>query len=457
MTSTTPSFSQKIKLTTPRLLKTGLYATWVTSFLVAIATISGIQQQRQMIQTIGKDAAPSVLLAQRIQDSLLGMDANAVNELLVKPGANPRATEYYEERRKAFAERIIAAAENITYGKAEREPIKTMQLLLGDYIAKIQRARDFNERGDLNGVLTAYREAAEIMDNKLLPEAEKLKKVNAKKLDETYDLQQIASFYFLFLTIVPALLLVSVLIAIQLFLHWRMRRILNPWLIAATAIAIFFLVHTTQTFLAISHHLKIATKDSFESLRLLREARALVYSSNADESRYLLDKANAVKHEKAFLSKSTIIAQPLHGETLETVAVAGFLANNQKPRLAGLLGEAFNDITFAGEREAAVATLLTFDRYLKIDRQIRLLEQSGKHQEAIALCTGYEKGQSNWAFEEFKKAHNKMQDINQEAFNKAVEQGFKDIEGFEISAAVAAILISVLTLFGLLLRIQEYR
>jgi hypothetical protein len=34
--------------------------------------------------------------------------------------------------------------------------------------------------------------------------------------------------------------------------------------------------------------------------------------------------------------------------------------------------------------------------------QIRQLERSGKHVEAIALCTSYDPGQSNWAFEQFK-------------------------------------------------------
>ena len=442
-------------LTTPQLLKAGLYVTWGASLLLVITTISGIQRQRHAIQTVGKDSAPSIILAQRLKDSLAGMDANAVNELLVKPGENPRAIQDYEERRKAFSERIITAAQNITYGDAELKPIQTLQLAQEDYIVKLQQARDFNERGDANGVLSAYRQAAQIMDSTLLPAADALAQANLKELDRTYDEQEFASGGALFVVVMSGLLLLAVLVAIQLFLNYRMRRILNPMLLGATAIAILFLGSTTRSFLSAAYHLKVAKEDSFTSLRALRQARSLAYIANADESRSLLDTVFAAKHESDFFNNAAKIAKIPNGQTFETT-VAALTQGQQVNGLTGLLADELNNITFPGEREAALANLSTFGNYFNIEKQIRQLEQSGKHLEAIALCTGHNPGQSNWAFDEFRKANDKSVTINQQAFDKAVEQGFKEVDGFEITTPIVAVIISLLTLLGLRPRIQEY-
>ena len=94
--------------------------------------------------------------------------------------------------------------------------------------------------------------------------------------------------------------------------------------------------------------------------------------------------------------------------------------------------------------------------YISIDQQIRQLEQSGKHQEAIALCIGSKPGQSNWAFDNFKNANTKNFDINQAEFDKAIKQAFQDIEGFEVGASVVLSAIALLVLCGLMPRLKEY-
>ncbi|HEY9711542.1 MAG TPA: hypothetical protein V6D48_25260, partial [Oculatellaceae cyanobacterium] len=320
----------------------------------------------------------------------------------------------------------------------------------------IQRARDFNERGDANGVVLTYRAAAEIMDKTLLPAADALDTANSNELENVYKVQQSATGRSLFLVVISGLLLIGVLVTIQVFLYYRMRRILNPMLLAATAIALIFLGYTTQALLSASYHLKVAKKDAFESIHALRKMRALAYSMNADESRYLLDKALAAKHEQAFFNKATEIAQVSNGQTFDTIVAALTQGKPVESLFTGYLADELMNITFPGEREAAIATLKTFGIYFNIDKEIRQLEQSGRHESAIALCVGTNPGQSNWAFTEFLKANNQAFDINQKAFDEAVTQGFKDMDGFEISTPVVAVLVGLLTLFGLRSRLKEY-
>lgn len=443
------------RFTTPQLLKGGLYLSWGASLLLLLTTMAAVQGQRQAIKTVGEDSAPSIVVAQRIKDALAGMDAFVASELLVPTGQNPNAVNGYEERRKALAERLVLAAKNITYGDAEQVPITNLQLGLADYIAKIQQARDFHERGETAAVLRAYHSAAEVIDKRLLPEADALDKANLDVLNRTYNRQKFASSGSLAFVEISGLILIGVLVAIQVFLYYRMRRILNPLLLAATAIALIFLGYTTRAFLSSAHNLKVAKEDAFESMHALRQARALAYSANGDKSRYLLDAEFASNHEQAFFNKVTKITQLPSGQTFETVAAA--LANGQKVNgFTGYLGDELNNVTFPGEQAAAVGTISTFGNYLAIDKQIRQLQKNGKHQEAIALAVGNKPGQSNWAFDQFRDAHQKTFDINQQAFDNAIQQGSRDMDGFAIATPVVAVLIASLTLFGLLPRLKEY-
>ncbi|MEH1938802.1 MAG: hypothetical protein V7L01_01105 [Nostoc sp.] len=444
------------KLTTPERLKIGLYLTGATSLLLLIAIISAVQGQRHAIATVGENSTPSIVTAQRLKDAFTGMDANVADELLVPPGQNQDAVKGYEERYQRAAERLVTAAENISYADKERKPIQTMQLGLGNYIAQIQQARDFHARGDTNAMLVAYRASAELMDKTLLPAADELDKVNIQILEETYTKQKAVANNSSILIFVAGAALLIVLIGIQIFLSQKMRRTLNPMLLAATAIALALLTHTTGTLQTAAENLRTAKEDAFNSMHILRQARAAAYIANTAESRYLLDPAFATTYEQAFFSNIAQIAQIPQGQTAETIASAYNSQGKNIDGFKGYIADELNNITFPGEKEATLLSLVTLGKYLAIDQQIRLLERSGKHQDAIALCVGKKPGQSNWLFEEFKKANGKTFDINQAVFDREIQQGLSNIDGFEIKTAIAVSTVVLLSFFGLLPRLKEY-
>ena len=455
------------KLTTPQLIRSGLYIVWGAGLLSLTTTILGIQDQRNAIKTVGKDTVPSIITAQRLKDGMAGMDAFAASEFLV-PSSNTQNSflepvekdndgtivQSYNERYRSVTERLIAAANNITYDE-EREPIQTMQLGIGEYVAKIQQARDAHARRDQAGTLAAYLSAVEILDKTLLPAADRLDQANLKVLDRTYGEQRFASARSLFLIAIVTLGLAGILVMLQLFLSQRTRRTFNPFLLSATAIALLFLVHTIGSLLSASNHLKVAKEDAFDSMHVLRQARALSYGANADESRYLLDVRNAATHEQAFFNKLNQIAAPPIGQTLEQITLLA-QQDTKLTGLTGFLGEELSNITFPGERQAVIENLSTLSQYLQIDKQIRQLQQSGKYREAIALCVGNNPGESNWAFEQFKKANQKTYDVNDKAFKDAITQGDQDLEGFEVKSTIVTITIALLVLLGVMPRLKEY-
>lgn len=417
--------SAPVVWTTPALLRLAVYAVVGTALLFMIAVITGARNHRQAMQSIGKDAAPSIIAAQHIRSALADMDADAAQDLL--PGGIPGDAVKFEARRQEAVSAIIGAAENITYGDAERLPIQSLAFGLGTYTAKVQVARDLFRVRDQR-FLDAYRSAADIMDRQLLPAAVDLDKANRSVLDDTYARQRAISSASMLFLLLAALVLGGVLIAIQMFLATRMRRMVNPLLVLATFIAGFFTIYTISSFQAGNHDLKVAKEDAFDSIHALWQARALVYSANADESRFLLEPTRGDSYdENAFRDKADRIAHFPTGR------------DSSEPT-SGYLADELRNVTFSGEREQATEAIARFRDYLALHEQVKRTVQD----------------KSKVAFGRFDDALGKTLAINQTAFDQAVARGFNDVSGFEITAPIASFLIAAFAFLGLLPRIREY-
>ncbi len=439
---------------TPQILKTSRTALIVLNALFLVAAAIGAHVHRGAVKTVGVDSAPSIIAAQHIKSALADMDANAANELLGAPGAMPEVVKAYEARRVEAAKALIAAAENITYGDSERVPIEGLQVGVGTYERLVQRARDLNERGDAQFV-AAYREAAGLMDQTLLPAADALDKANHDVLERTYQSESGSSFWARALVIVTGLLSLVALVALQVFLSRRTRRTFNPLLAAATLVTLVALDYSLGAMASAHRQLKVAKEDAFTSIHALWRARAVSYWANGDESRFLLDLAHGAEHQRDFVAKATSLAEIPRGMGLADV-VREEQSGVHSQGFSGYLADELNNITFDGERAAAVATLLRFEEYLVIDRKIRQLERDGKHKEAIDLCIGTQEGQSNWSFDRFDKALGATLDINQSAFDAAVHNGLSEFDRFDLKFSAMAAAIAVLIFLGLAVRIREY-
>ena len=454
-TLTNPPATPQPRWNTLQLLRGGRLLLLALDAVLLLAALGGISEHRHAMQTVGKDSAPSIIAAQHIKSALADMDANAANELLSAPAATSAAVEAYERRRIEAARALINAAENITYGDAERGAIERLQLGLGTYERLIQRARDLHERND-SAAIAAWREAAKLLDEKLLPAADALDKANDEVLEREYVTQSDRSATARVLVGFAGALLLGGLVFVQTFLSRRMKRTLNVFLLAATVLAAWTLIFTGTQMMGEQRQLKIAKEDAFTSSRALWRARAVASWANGDESRYLLDRDRAAQYEIAFFRKTTQLAGVPKGMAFDAVARAE-RGGIKVTGFTGYLADELNNITFPGEREAASDTLDGLGAYLTIDRHIRDLEAGGQHAAAVALCLGNAAGQSNWAFERFDAALAQTTAINQQAFETAVDRGFSALSGLELKTAAVAIAIAVLIFLGLAPRIREYQ
>jgi DUF971 family protein len=123
----------------------------------------------------------------------------------------------------------------------------------------------------------------------------------------------------------------------------------------------------------------------------------------------------------------------------------------------GYWGDEFRNFTFPGERAAAENSLKTFQVYERDDRRIRELRNTGQFVAAIAFDTSYNTGASNWAFGQYDNAQVKVIDINQNAFNQAIKDGLRALDGWTVIPAVAGLAFLGLLLLGLRGRLAEFR
>jgi hypothetical protein len=435
-------------------LQSNLYFLLAFDILFLIALFAAYYVHRQAMQTIGRDSAPSIIAAQRIKSAVAAMDADAAEQLLVKPSQSDAFSADYVHARIEAANGLIAAAENITYGDSERIPIEHLQIGFGDYESTIQHALDLHDRNDPSAV-NVYRQAARIADDKLFPAADALEKANAEVMDSAYGAGTSRISVVRLSAMVAGLLLLVALIYVQGYISEKTRRTVNLPLVLATLVAFGYLAFAYRALTAEAHSLTIAKADAFTSISALWHARADAYVARAELSRSLLGGPNSDADRQAFLEEARRVAALPEGKTFSEMASEA-TDNRGVDGFTGYLADELRNITFYGELEAAQQTLRNWGDTIAIDGKVIELQQAGKTAAAVELCTGSEPNQANGAFHRFDESLGQAIDINKRAFDEAVNEGFSALSGFELTASIAAVIIAGLCILGVWQRLREY-
>lgn len=458
-------------LTTPRVMQLGLAALAASLILFWIVGVDVIADAKQGVQTIGRDTAPSVIAAQQIRAHLANMDANAANAALTRGDARAQAWNDYAAEEAAISDHLVSAAQNITYGDAERKPIVAIATGAQRYADIIGQARAFMATGDqkqntvLDAALALIRRADAMMTAALLPAADALNDANETVLNDTWADRKAAFAKEDFGLVVAGLPALVVLVALQFFVAARTRRLLNPGLLAATILMAGAIIWAGFGAGSAAAALTSAKQDAFDSIRAMWKTRAIAYSANADESYFLLDSVNKQTYAAAFqkkmldLADEEFIAKSSRQAFLGAVSAfqrRGCVNDNRAP-FHGQLGVELLNVTFDGECEAAGNLYKTLAVYLDIDGKIRDLEAAGQRDAAIALNIGVKPGQSNYAFDQFDKSIGKVIDINQSAFDASIALADARLAPLPWIVGTGGALVALLAFLGLRPRLNEYR
>jgi hypothetical protein len=460
--------------TTPGRLRAGV----ATAILLAcalgalIAVFSGTVSSG--FSAMGNTEAPQVLNSTGLYFSVSDMDAQVANVLLagdtpaMAPGRQQDLTIYGQDRQTAEKDLLQVAATAAGNPAAERAAGSVLNAL-GQYETLAADAIQVNAAGHdpagqpSQATLGYYRQATDLMANSVLPAAQALATDNHDALDTAYGSGKSSAQTGEVIVLVAGVALIAVLGLTQLHLTRHYHRLVNPGLAAATLVALGVTIAGAVQLGDQAQHLTVAKSEAFDSIYALSQARAISYSANADESRYLVDPARAARYQDSFLAKSQEVADV---GTISTVfqydapfaaEIKAYQANNADVGFGGYLGAEFRNITFSGERTAATRALIAFQVYERDDRQLRALDKTNLDQ-AIAFDVGTAPGQSDWAFGNWDAALGSVITINQDAFDSAIADGHRTGSGWNgVIPGAAVVVIAGLALAGARRRLTEYR
>jgi hypothetical protein len=435
--------------TTPGQLEAAALVLVAGAVLFWAVTASVFSSLHSAVSTVGRDTVPSIVAAEKMNVALANINTTLANAVLARDDDSRSSWRTIKEESDAVSRALITASENVTYGNEEEGPIFTIQSNLPVYFRLVGQARGRMQSDPAPDA----RGASDLMQNTMMPAGLALDDANFQHLTAAYDGHRANRTVALIVLLLAIGALGAFLVAVQLNLVRRTRRLVNPPLLGATLLLALFGVYLVGIFISTGEQLRSAKQDSFDSVHALWKARAAAYDANAEESLYLLERGPLqMRHEEAFFSKA---ARLLSGPPPEqAVALA---ATGEFRDIKGFIGDELNNITYPGEREAALDLLRTFVDYVDVDRKIRDLERVGRHAEALALCVGTGPGQSDWAFQRFDKALVRVLDINERFFAGQVERAFSYLAWIQWALALVAIAIAVLSWLGLQPRIREYR
>jgi hypothetical protein len=411
----------------------------------ALCWFSALRAADVATRVIGHDTAPSISAAERIRTLLSDANGNLANIMLISQADPSAFVAAFRTDVSDAEQKLVEAAENITYGDAERVPIVTIMFGVAEYEQLVGQARAL-------GSVPIALKADDLMRNTILPSTEALDKANDDQLTAQYQDYLNSKWRLHGLAWLTSLVALAALGFIQFMIFRNAKRLVNPGLAAASLVVAAFSLFAIAALAASDAELKTAKSDAFDSIYALTTLQAVANDANATESYWLLGYDDPAKR-KAYEDLFKSLSREIVGIDLKEANAA----EGARRKFPGLLGDELSNITFEGELEAAEATLKAWGVYVAIDGQLRALQISGKHTDAVALDVGLKPGQSDWAFDQFQKALVRTIQINQDAFDAAIRGSERRINLFVYGALLIAWLAaSGAAWHGLRQRLREY-
>jgi hypothetical protein len=453
--------SPPVKTATPVAVYILLWsAIFILAAVLCAASINAANQCREAIKSIGRDCAPSIIAAQQIKQDLAKFDANSADFLLAKDANLPIYQELEtqaETLKNQFSDALITAAQNITFGDSERIPITKLSSGIIHYGELVASANQ-HENSEATRFIA---NASNYLHHDLLTAAQDLDKANTTVLDHVYNLRSqslhIQSILFFLLWCLLNLLLLGT----GIYLWKGTKRILNLGILMAVFLSVIL---AFQVFLATegsAYRLKVITKDAFDSIHWLWSARATAEDAYGARARVLLfaksdDQPVALRNLEDCQVK--ILRLPPGQITLSRLQndpePAEILSKN--PQFKGYLADELRNITFTGEREAALAAVQAWSRYSETDQQTAVLETNNRHSDAVALHLYEEPSGGLGAATRVDQALELVIRINQVVFDKTVAEGLSKLQGLDWTVAALCLGVMITTTAGIWPRIREY-
>ncbi|MFC5217145.1 hypothetical protein [Streptomyces coerulescens] len=371
-----------------------------------------------------------------IYRSLADANTAAASGYLAGLQEKPAMREGYERDIRTAAAKLVTAAANSESGSTSAKTIAELSRLLPEYKGLVETARANNRQGFPVG--GAYLRAAnEMMQQRMLPAAQKLHETENQRLRDDY--ADAKSFPWAAAGL--GVLALAALIWAQRRNYRRTNRVLNHGLVTATAASTIVLL-----WLAVGHVIaRSGLNDSYDhgvrSLNVLHEARIASLTARSDENLTLVRRGADTRT----LADDKVVDAYEWGYDQEIDALGKALVR----------AEDLADDT-AGRKPVQDA-----NGFMKIwkDRHglARDDNESGNYQAARDRVIGAAKEPTSVCFDNVDKALATALTHEQNEFRQAASDGRDSLTGLPTGAAVLAVLGAAGAVLGIGRRLSEYR
>jgi hypothetical protein len=226
---------------------------------------------------------------------------------------------------------------------------------------------------------------------------------------------------------------VGLLLLAQVFVTIRTRRLLNLWLLGATALVVALGVLASLTLDAQEESLLRSRREGSDQLIVLSTARILALQSRSYENLYLIERGTDPSHLEHFATVTGSIGAP-DGSTGELGKAAGLAERTGSAEAVDLIAQRYAD-------------------YLAVHDEVRQLHEAGSYGVAVKLAVTTE---ADAALRLDEALRTEIEAARERLASNAAD-AHEGLRWMAAVVAVSALLAAALAVIGLQRRIREYR
>jgi hypothetical protein len=350
--------------TTPGRLRLASLALALSFAALGVVGTVVLRARQGAARDVGLETAPLLVGSEDLFVALSDADATASNTFL-RYGLEPaELRERYLTDVKTSGALLTKLSSQGGLSPVAREALTAIATQLPVYTGLIEQARANARQGFPVGA--AYlRAASALMRDQILPQATLLYQEAARNLDGDYRSGQDSAHIAGILS--AALIALSLLVLVQLYVLRRTNRVINPGLVVATLLVLAIVPWSLARVISEQTALSRARTDGSDAVQVFSTARILLLRAQSDESLTLIAAGTGNAYLRDFDATMARLGGP--------------------DGRGGLFGEASR---FGGDTRAIEGLAGQFRAVLDTHRRVRELDDGGSYREAVSTFLGAE-------------------------------------------------------------------
>jgi hypothetical protein len=405
----------------------------VSAIVFAVLAVSAESARHDAVQSVATDTEPLLVTTENLYGSLSDADATAATTFLTGGMEAPARRERYASDLRAAGAGLVTLARQTGDSTQTRAAVRTLVTQLPVYSGQVETARADNRQGFPVGA--AYlRQASTLMRTQLLPAANRLYGIEARRLSGDYGSGASTANLLAVIAVVCALL--GLLVFVQVYIARRTHRMFNVPIALATALVVVLGVWMIVGLTSEQDALGRAQRTGSDPVQVLSAARILILRAQGDEGLALAARGG----DEPSLADFEAVAHRLG-------------AASQPGTLLGEAARMARGTTSAAGTERLSAN---FARYQAIHRMIVAMETNGRFNGAVRLAVGS-------SARELPLSDTLNSDLvgqisaAQRRFGNAAGDARSALGGLWLAIPLLSVVLAGLALYGVLQRLGEYR